>query len=353
MMANMKVTLLGLMWLGFMTLTSAVHALTPAPPEDAQVVGTRAAAYRAPRVVYELHQRPAARRSLLDQPRVLEWVASTIPYGTFCTLLYETDVVLVGEYHDDLATHRQEFELVETLATTNQRTLQRLHSSEPMFLAMEMFERDVQQDLDWIHNGGDHLKRTRPWSNYETDYRPILIGINGMQVYASNAPTAISRRVAKVGLDAVLPTLTPEERSWIAETTTAPRDEYWQRFLAAMGGGASAEAHSSGMSEETLYRYYQAQCLKDDTMAETIARLRQRDSQRQVVHLSGSFHIDYHLGIVPRLKQRRPQDKIVTVAIRPVADFEEQTLKAALDAEPGVADYVVFVLKEERTTPDS
>jgi uncharacterized iron-regulated protein len=85
-------------------------------------------------------------------------------------------------------------------------------------------------------------------------------------------------------------------------------------------------------------------------MAETIARLREEDPQRQVVHLSGSFHIDYHLGIYPRLKQRRPDDKIVTVAIRPVEDFEEATLQAALDAEPGVADYVVFVLREEPPT---
>ena len=101
------------------------------------------------------------------------------------------------------------------------------------------------------------------------------------------------------------------------------------------------------MSEKQIFGFYQAQCLKDDTMAESIARLREEDPERQVVHLSGSFHIDYHLGIYPRLMQRRPQDKVVTVALRPVENFEEATLQAALDAEPGVADYVVFVLREE------
>jgi hypothetical protein len=70
-----------------------------------------------------------------------------------------------------------------------------------------------------------------------------------------------------------------------------------------------------------------------------------------VVHLSGSFHIDYGLGIVPRLKARRPSDKIVTVALRPVENFDEATLQKALEAEPGVADYVVFVLKEEPAAP--
>ena len=60
--------------------------------------------------------------------------------------------------------------------------------------------------------------------------------------------------------------------------------------------------------------------------------------------------IDYHLGIYPRLVERRPQDKVVTVALRPVENFDEPTLKAALETEPGVADYVVFVLREEPTS---
>jgi uncharacterized iron-regulated protein len=276
------------------------------------------------------------------------------PYVSVMEWLADADVVLIGEQHDDPATHRLELELANTLMW--------LHDGAygGPALALEMFERDVQPVLDRYAaeqlSEAELLAQARPWSNYRSDYRPLVewlkLGDDAM-LFASNAPTAISRRVAKEGLEAVLPTLTAEERDWIAETTTAPKDEYWRRFLEAMGGGASADAHSSGMREETLYRYYQAQCLKDDTMAETIARLREADPQRQVVHLSGSFHIDYGLGIVPRLRERRPQDKIVTVAIRPVADFEEQTLKAALDAEPGVADYVVFVLKEERTTPGS
>jgi uncharacterized iron-regulated protein len=274
------------------------------------------------------------------------------------------DVVLVGEHHDDPATHRMELSLFSTLSSI--RRSRKL----PTCLALEMFERDVQLQLEEkselvAFKDADFLANSRAWPNFVRDYQPLVWyarfqrrGLEGETnwdaryepnaIFASNAPTPIARRVAKEGLEPVLASLTPEERAWVAETTTAPKDEYWRRFVAAMGGGASAEAHSSGMIEETLYRYYQAQCLKDDTMAETIARLRAEDPQRQVVHLSGSFHIDYHLGIYPRLKQRRPDDKIVTVAIRPVVDFAEATLQAALEAEPGVADYVVFVIKEEK-----
>jgi len=270
----------------------------------------------------------------------------------FIKELDRNDIVLIGEEHDDPASHRLEWDIV--------------HSIEPNAIGMEMFERDVQPVLDTYLNDSDFgsahwadaekefLAKSRPWGNYPTDYRPIIEFshhfLGDPRVYASNCPTSIARRVAKEGLDNVLESLKSEERNWVAETTTSPKDEYWQKFLEAMSGGGSAsnEAHGMGMSEDQIYSFYQAQCLKDDTMAESIARLREVDPQRQVVHLSGSFHIDYHLGIYPRLVQRRPQDKIVTVALRPVDNFDDATLQAALDGEPGVADYVVFVLREAK-----
>jgi uncharacterized iron-regulated protein len=265
------------------------------------------------------------------------------------------DVILIGEQHDDPATHRIEWDFMRSI-----RPGPRPVAEPYLCVGMEMFERDVQSFLDAYITSRDFgpervpeatfLAHARPWGNYMADYRPIVEWFRmygAPQVFGTNTPTPLARRVAKEGLDNTLKSLTPEERGWVAETTTSPKDEYWQRFLEAMGGGASADAHSMGMSEEQIYGFYQAQCLKDDTMAETIARLREADPQRQVVHLSGSFHIDYHLGIYPRLVQRRPQDTVVTVAIRPVADFREATLQEALAAEPGVADYVIFVLREE------
>ncbi|MDQ3023016.1 MAG: ChaN family lipoprotein [bacterium] len=314
-------------------------------------------AIATPRVVFETQHMELPQDMEAMLMPFSEWWGIPISFGALAHALDSADVVLVGEHHEDPATHRLELDISAAMHDNHEHD----YYGHMLNIAMEMFERDQQDLLDDRFNdcGEDNeedeeleetfLQAARLWSNYQRDYRPITEQWRqscSSQVVASNAPTSISRRVAKEGIEAVLASLTTEERGWIAESTTAPRDDYWQRFLTAMGGGASADAHSSGMSEDTLYRYYQAQCLKDDTMAETIAALREADPQRQVVHLSGSFHIDYGLGIVPRLKQRRPDDKIVTVAIRPVENFEETTLQAALEAEPGVADYVVFVLKE-------
>src|SRR3972149_3295947 len=76
------------------------------------------------------------------------------------------DVVLLGEQHDDAATHRLETATLEGLARRRSNVV----------LTLEMFERDVQGPLSDYLAGKiaepDFLAGTRPWPRYRTDYRP-------------------------------------------------------------------------------------------------------------------------------------------------------------------------------------
>ena len=66
------------------------------------------------------------------------------------------------------------------------------------------------------------------------------------------------------------------EKTWFAEDLQCPtNDEYFHRFAEAMGShgvSGSADASTVAAERQTLERFYQAQCLKDETMAESIAR---------------------------------------------------------------------------------
>lgn len=93
-------------------------------------------------------------------------------------------------------------------------------------------------------------------------------------------------------------------------------------------------------------------------MAETIARLREADPNRVVIHTNGSFHSDYRLGTVSRTISRRPGDKVLVVALRPGMSWSKCTLDA--DTTVGqngedvpVADYIVYVkAMEEEEAPE-
>lgn len=156
----------------------------------------------------------------------------------------------------------------------------------------------------------------------------------GIPVLASNAPQPIVRRVGKEGLSTTLASLKPEERAWIAASLTIPEgDAYAKRFAAIMGEG---HGDSQSMPPDTIRRFYEAQCVRDDTMAETVANAVRSD--RTVLHVNGSFHSDAGLGTAARVLWRCPLEARIAV-IKIVAD------KGKKEWEPlrGEADYLVFV----------
>lgn len=268
------------------------------------------------------------------------WARSgMIPFELLLDKLEGADVVFLGEYHGDFYSHKMQLEIMAEMHKRNNGALR---------LTMEQFERDVQPVLDSFFSGNideeQFMADSRPWPNYDPDYRRLVefSRNHGMQVTAANIPRPLASRVAKEGFDIAWDGYTDEERRWVAETVNREKDLYWDNFFGLMGGG-----HGQGMAEETVFNYFSAQCIKDDTMAESIARAREVEPLRSVVHTNGSFHSDYRLGTVSRLINRRPDDKVIVVAIRPAhswsrATLNEETLEYG-GADVPVADYIVYV----------
>ena len=64
--------------------------------------------------------------------------------------------------------------------------------------------------------------------------------------------------------------------------------------------------------------FYQAQCIKDETMAESIVLARARSGvPATVVHFTGSFHSDFGLGTAARVRRRVPKLNGVVVSAVP------------------------------------
>jgi uncharacterized iron-regulated protein len=244
--------------------------------------------------------------------------------------LGDADVVFVGENHDDPNTHTLELAILQELSARGR----------PVTLAMEMFERDVQDPL--MHFGMGHmdesefLKVSRPWPRYATDYKPLVDFANtkGLSVIASNVPRSIASEVSKSGF-APLAGKSPEEKAWFAADLQCPvvDDEYHKRFVEAMGSHPDATADT----------FYLAQCLKDETMGESVAQAYAAGSlggkRALVVHVNGAFHSDFHLGTAARAERRLPGKRILVVTIVPVDDIAATSPDAT---ERRRADFLVY-----------
>lgn len=249
------------------------------------------------------------------------------------------NAVFVGEQHDDPQTHRAEAALLEAV---HRKVGDRLT------LAMEMLERDQQAAVnDYLSGRTDEAAFTgaaKMWSNYATDYRPMVeyAKAKRIPVLASNAPQRIVRTVGREGLGA-LEKLTPPDRALVAEYVTAPTsDAYWKRFAEVMSGGHGSGDSSQKMDPAMVRRFYEAQALRDDTMAETVARA--IGEGRVVYHVNGSFHSDAGLGTAARVLWRRPLD--VRLAIVKIVPVKGDVAKADAGKYRDEADYLIFVPDE-------
>jgi uncharacterized iron-regulated protein len=250
----------------------------------------------------------------------------------------KADVVYFGEQHDDPATHSAEVAVLAALGARRGEVV----------VTLEMFERDVQPLLDQYLSGNisekNFLDGSRPWERYVTDYRPMIevARVHGWPVIAGNVPRRIASAVAKKGL-AVLDTMSRTERSYAAAQNQCPiGDTYYKKFAETMtghgaGGGPPTAGDASAMAKMTDL-FYEAQCVKDETMAESIANAMTRWPGRLVFQVDGAFHSDAGLGTAARVTRRMPTAKSVVLTGVPIADLS----KADPKADMARADYLLF-----------
>jgi uncharacterized iron-regulated protein len=253
-------------------------------------------------------------------------------------LLVQNQIIFIGEYHDHIWGHQIEYKLLTSWF--GNLTLNKSQKPLNLAVSLEMFERDTQSWVDGYLNSQVSeqwfLNNSRPWSNYQTDYKPLVDFVKSKKqnvpitVLAANVPRRYAAFVAS-GNEDVIFKMPDVEKSYMAPKIYAPHDQYYENFYNLM--------KPSGWDDSKIERYYRAQCLKDDTMAMSIQQFFESDSfDNRVISYTGAFHVDYHLGLVTKAKDLLPSIKHILLSIVPV-DPNKPLEPAKFDT---LADIVVF-----------
>jgi hypothetical protein len=105
------------------------------------------------------------------------------------------------------------------------------------------------------------------------------------------------------------------------------------------GSGGAAPAVGDTLPTAVANLFYLAQCIKDETMAESIVEARQRaPGNAIVIHYDGAFHSDYRQGTVDRVRRRVPDLRLAVITAVPVND----PASATLADHAGRADFIIF-----------
>ena len=218
------------------------------------------------------------------------------------------DVIFFGEEHDSSIAHEAERILLSELSGRDSS----------LVLALEMFERDVQDNLDAYLEGtipeDKFLELTRPWTNYREDYRPLveLAKSRGIPVIAANLPRSAAAEVAmsdEISSDSI-----GEHGAFLPQNVHFDSEEYFNHFAAML----KKMPHSSPMKGLAIEALYKAQVLKDAVMAASLEPF----LDHRILFCCGRFHSDYHLGIPYQLQKNHPEQKAaVLVCAESVMDL--------------------------------
>lgn len=205
-------------------------------------------------------------------------------------------LVIVGEGHTDMDSHRVERRVIEELHRAGRKVA----------IGLEMFPYTEQKALDDWSAGrlseDEFLAVSRWHRNWGYNwlyYRDIFLFArdNRLRMIAVNAPRDVVSAVRKKGFRG----LTPEEAAHIPTEIDAGNPDHLRLFKASFDD----ESFHAAMNDEQWQAMLNAQCTWDATMGWNAVQplLRDDDPKSAVVVLAGAGHVQYGLGIEHQARQ--------------------------------------------------
>lgn len=224
-----------------------------------------------------------------------------VDFGQVIEQLKNYDVILFGEYHNNSIVHWLQLKTTEALYA---------EKKEKLILGAEMFERDNQQVLnlylkDSINSNELH-EQARLWSNFNTDYKPLLDFAKAHQLkfVATNIPRRYASIVAKSGQDSLMSFSKKEKKFMVKLPIEIDMETPGYVEIIEM-----MKEHSMGKPEN----YVAAQAIKDATMAESIYKNSNR--RHLFLHFNGDYHSKAYGGIYWYLKNKKKRWKIAVISL--------------------------------------
>ncbi len=299
--------------------------------------------------------------------RVYDIGGHSSSFAAVLSALSDTDVVLVGEEHDDAVGHLFEAELLGAAY----RRLQ-AEDGRDVILSLEMFERDVQyilaEYLDGTISETHFLSSSRPWDDYEDRYRPLVefCKAHGLTVIAANAPRRYVNRVSREGPES-LHALSATAKSFLPPLPyPEPSIEYRAQWDALMVEADEAEADDAdadeaeaddadadeaptpqhyAMSPNVIY----SQALWDAAMGHAVTSALGANPGALVIHMAGSFHVQRGTGIPERIEDYGPGTRVLSIVMVAVDDITVWDEKE----HEGLGNFVVLTRQPGAVTDGS
>ena len=223
-------------------------------------------------------------------------------------LARESQIILVGERHDDENDHLVQADIIravgqgENVLHVGFEMVERTNGS-----ALDRFSR-AEIDVDGLYAA---LSWEETWGFDAELYRPVWDAVRAVKArpVGINAPRTLVRAVARQGLAA----LSVDDKAQLPEMDLG--DQVHRELVQ----GAFQMHHHAAVSEDGFERFYAAQVLWDETMAQELVGALDAGATH-VVGLAGNGHVEGYRGIPQRILRRKPNVRLLTIVPLHLAD---------------------------------
>ena len=245
-----------------------------------------------------------------------------ISLSQLATVAGSTDLILIGESHDNKDHHDLQLDLIRSLFAGKLQ----------LAIGLEMIQVQYQHQLDeWT---GGRMSETvmrgvfeKNWSPDWHLYRDIFMFArdNRVPMIALNVPKEIVKKVSQHGFAS----LTPEERRGLPEGTSCDLSNPQIAQLRKSFHGVV-----SHMNEGRMFKYFcEAQTVRNSGMAINLARFTGKHPGRKVVVLTGIWHAVKYA--IPDQLDRNGSKLSYTVILPETPEISRD------NSSTGEADYLV------------
>lgn len=222
------------------------------------------------------------------------------PFGSeaaFKSVIWKSDVVYVGETHDQPLDHQAQLEALKAM---------RIARGAKIAVGFEMLNQALQSVLDDYAAGRiteeQFIERSewkKEWGFDFALYKPLFdfITANKLRALALNVPKAVIGKIARFGLDS----LTAEEKQFLPEKVEITAHKKYNVFLASsfIGHGETPMAKMF-----TLENYTASMAAWNEGMGAKLAYFLAANPGYAVLVVAGNGHVLYNAGIPASVKAR-------------------------------------------------
>ena len=256
---------------------------------------------------------PAMRQDPLIDRIIDSRTGTPITFETLIAQISGNDVIYLSEKHNNPSHHQFQHQVIKALIQQDISPVLAFEffamAETPVLLnfidsgkvphspkMMAVMETDLRKKLGWDSQPDDL------WKFYWELL--VLAREKGLQTAGIDLTTSLTRRITRKGLDG----LTPIEKDMIFSTSL--NNPAYQAYMEDL----FKQVHCGMAMPDMQKRLYDTWLARNDTMAQSISRLKQH-AKGPVVVIIGGGHTEYGLGVMDRLSELAPNISQTNIAL--------------------------------------